>query len=292
MGGPGYGDIHPSHVSADGKRYVIVTVEPYNFERQLDKIKCSVHFWFGQNPKINRSYKCSAKPDHGTVDWNIDNTQIAALVQLFFTIEHKILPYRKKQIEDVIYTNSEYFAGQSCRFQLVVCTMLSQDTLDLLLRVNKLKYSKSRKAFVERNSLGIVNKKYPVTEERRHQIVYFIRMIKQLANSGIQVLWHRVAPSKNFLAAREAFMDEPSQMSRAQSAIRLETRRGVDLEPNEAYDEDEGDLLEGDSLDALPPHDGFDAVEQEGGNLDDPDYLYSQITSMLTDISRWYLEDE
>ncbi|XXG98407.1 hypothetical protein Hte_004730 [Hypoxylon texense] len=278
QGGLGYADIHPSHVSADGKRYVVTTVEPSKFERQLDRLLCDVHFWFGHdNPKLNSNYECAVRPDYGTVDWNIDNAQISAIVQLFQLIECRVIPYRRKLIEDNIYTNSEYFAGQSWRFQLVVCTMLSQDTLDLLLRVHKLKYSKSRKAFVERNALGIISKKYPMTEERRHQIVYFLRMVKYLANEyGIQVFWYRVEPSETFLAARKAFMDEPSQMPRVSSGeIFQEYQRGVDLDPNEARYVVEGDLLEGDSMDALSAHEGFGAVEQPGGGLDDHDYFSS-----------------
>ncbi|KAI1770276.1 hypothetical protein F4818DRAFT_271535 [Hypoxylon cercidicola] len=280
-GGPGYADIHPSHVSADGKRYVTVAVEPITFGRHLDKIDCITKFWFSsQNHELNSTYVCSSRPDFGTVDWNLENAQISALVVLFEIVEDKVIPHRQKLIDDAVYTNSEYFAGQSWRFQLIVYTMLSPATLDVLLRAHKLQYSRKRKAFVERNALGLVSKKYPVTEERQRQIVYFIRMIKRLAELGIQVFWHRLDPSNTYKKARKAFMDQPSQLPKPQG--KMKAQADVDLELNESQEEEEDlvesdalveELLAGDSPEALPAHEDLDAVEQ-GRSLDDLDNLF------------------
>ncbi|KAI1763621.1 hypothetical protein GGR53DRAFT_467146 [Hypoxylon sp. FL1150] len=266
QGGPGYADIHPSHVSEDGKRYILIDVLPFKFRRKLDKLVCSVQFLSSaENSKLAKDYEVFSRPDDGTVDWNLDNLQISALVQLRHMVEHVIIPQRKKVVKGFIYTNSRYFEGQSWRFQLVVYTSISQDCLDLLLRVHKLKYSQSRQAFVERNALGLVTKKYPVTEERRRQIVYFLQMVKKLAvEYGIQILWSREEPTEEFKEARRVFLHEPSTLQRA---IAQEAQRGLALNPNEARYVVDGDLLEGDSLEALPPREGFDAVVQQGEDL-------------------------
>ncbi|KAI0161175.1 hypothetical protein GGR52DRAFT_163580 [Hypoxylon sp. FL1284] len=275
-GGPGYADTHPSHVSADGKRYLIATVEPFKFERKLHKLGCTANFWFGgRNPKLSSSYECFVRPDSGTADWNLDNAGISAIVQLLRVVESRVIPHRKMLVKDVVYTNSEYFAGQAWRFQLVVCTMMNPATLDLLLRAHKLKYSQKRKAFVEKNALGLVSKKYPVTEERRRQIVYFIHMIKRLASYGIQVFWHSVDPSDVYEHARKTFMDDPSQLPRPQNVDFTQAQDIFDFEPKEARVVAEEDLVEGDSLEAMPVRDSLNAVEQRGRSLSQLDYLYS-----------------
>ncbi|KAI6085341.1 hypothetical protein F4821DRAFT_279303 [Hypoxylon rubiginosum] len=262
QGGPGYADIHPSHVAGDGNRYIVAFVEPFKFERRLDKVVCTANFWSSvENTKLARVYEVFSRPDDGTADWNLDNVQISALVQLLHMVEQVIIPHRKKLIEDFVYANSEYFIGKSRRFQLIVVTTMSEDCLDLLLRAHKLKYSKSRKAFIERNALGLVSKKYTVTDERRRQIVYFLRMVKKLAVDGIEVLWSSGKPDERFYEARRVFLNQPSTLTKPQNVFPQETKCGVELEPNETQDVADEDLLEDDSLDALPPREGFDAVE-------------------------------
>lgn len=259
----------PSHIMPNGQRYIIVQVEPYKYWRRHEKIECSAVFrFFGPKPELNPEWTqnpvwtCKSKSDFGTADWNLDNVEIAVLRQLFFFVEKIIIPYRRKLVHDVVYTNSSYFTGQAWRFQLVVATKLRPSVLDFLLRADELKYSPKRKAFVERNRLGFVTKKYPVTEERRYQTVHFIRCIKHLASEwGIRIHWISIPLTDENEAARAAFSNQPLVFPPAQSGALLDDQEHEEVKPNEMQDKVEDDLLEGDSLDYLPNHDGYEAVE-------------------------------
>ncbi|KAI0852946.1 hypothetical protein F5Y00DRAFT_272521 [Daldinia vernicosa] len=210
-GGPEYFAAHPSHVGSDGQRYLIAVVRPTKFMRVLEQIECHAYFNFGHASPMNVSYKCVAKSDLGTADWNLDNAELAALTRMLHHVADKVFPYRKKLVHDYIYTNSAHFAGQAQRFQLLVVTSLNQDLLRFLGKVQDLKYNAKKKAYVEKNMLGITVKKYRVTEERRFQISNFFRIIKNLAADGIQVHWWP-AKVEASACARKAFMDQPSTL--------------------------------------------------------------------------------
>ncbi|OTA63560.1 hypothetical protein K449DRAFT_421666 [Hypoxylon sp. EC38] len=251
-GGTSNRGAHPSHICSNGQRYIQAWVRPMKFSRESGKIECSAYFIFDHISKMNATYKCMSKSDYGTADWNLENSEIAALTQLLTYVEDKLIPYRKQLTNDYLFTNSEYFASQAWRFQLIVLTSLNPAALDLLLRAHKLKYSARRKAFVEKNALGIVTSKIPVTEERWYQMASFVRKVKNLAALGIPVYWHPMEPDKRYEAARAGFMNEPPTLPAPQSEV---------LE--DYPDPEEEDLIEGDSFDNFPSHEGFEAVESD-----------------------------
>ncbi|KAI1470610.1 uncharacterized protein F4812DRAFT_271985 [Daldinia caldariorum] len=254
-GGPGSFGAHPSHICSDGERYVIAVLRPKKFLRATEKIECQAHFNFGHESKMNISYQCVAKSDDGTIDWNLDNVEIAALTRLLHHVADVVVPYRRKFVDNYIYANSAYFAGQARRFQLLVVTPLKEPLLHFLGKVIGMKYSTKRKAYIERGKLGFVTKKYPATEERRYQISSFIRMIKHLAAEGIQVHWWP-GQADSLRAARKYFLTEPYVvgMDHAPNVLSSE-----EVEPNDEVAED--DLVPGDSFWGLPDHHEFQAVQ-------------------------------
>ncbi|KAI1802852.1 hypothetical protein F4811DRAFT_372881 [Daldinia bambusicola] len=254
-GGPGSFGAHPSHICSDGERYVIAVLRPKKFLRATNKIECQAHFNFGHESPMNTSYQCVTKSDAGTIDWNLDNVEIAALTRLLHHVIDVVIPHRKTLVNDYIYTNSAYFAGQAQRFQLIVVTSLKEPLLHFLGKVIGLKYSSKRKAYIERNKLGFVSKKHPATEERRYQISSFIRMIKHLAAEGIQVHWWP-GQAESLKVARKTFWTEPYAAGMDPPADVLSSD---EIEPNDEVAED--DLVAGDSLVGLPDHREFQDVE-------------------------------
>ncbi|KAI1211000.1 uncharacterized protein F4807DRAFT_421185 [Annulohypoxylon truncatum] len=258
---------HPSHVTPNGDRYILVAVEPFEFSRSLNRISCSANFLFSDSharSNINAAFKCSPKVDSGSVQWNLDNAELEALVQLLHYVEDDLIPYRKRIVEKYVYTNSEYFAGQAWRFQLLVYTPLNRELLEFLSQAHRLKYNVKRKAFVERNSLGLVTKQYPATEERRHQTVCFLSMIRRLASLGIRVYWQHTPPKPRYIAAKERFMHDPHNISDFREIA------GV-LVPNHDQgileEEDLQDLYNYNSPDNPLDHEDYDLVRRESPAL-------------------------
>ncbi|KAF3061314.1 hypothetical protein GL218_04229 [Daldinia childiae] len=282
-GGPGSFGVHPSHVCPDRERYLIAVVRPTNFVRGLEQIECHAYFNFGHDSPMNINYKCMAKSDLGTADWNLDNAHLAALTRMLHHVSAKVLPYRKKLVHEHIYTNSAYFAGQAQRFQLLLVTSLNQNLLHFLGKVHDLKYSAKRKAYVEKNRLGIVVKKYPATAERRYQISSFIQMIKHLAADGIQVHW---IPGKVDASAdaREAFMDEPSVLT--PPAPPKEPNPPFASEAVDSGDEmTEDELVDADSLDGIPDHEDYQDIEYTLDPEEDDD-IQKAIWESLSDSAK------
>ncbi|KAI0152503.1 hypothetical protein F4776DRAFT_602077 [Hypoxylon sp. NC0597] len=253
-GGDGMGTyaVHPSHICANGLRFIPVWVHPIMFSRNSERVECSAFFIFDTKSKMNATYKCMSKSDYGSADWNLENSEIAALTQLLTYVEEKLIPYRKLLTNDYLYTNSEYFAARAWRFHLIVVTSLNPAVLSLLLRAHKLKYSSRRKAFVERNVLGMVTSKIPTTEERWYQMVSFVQKVKDLAALGIQVYWDTMEHDKCYETARAKFVDQPSQLPVPQREV---------LEDDADFEEE--DLVVDNSFEYLPIHEGFEAVESE-----------------------------
>ncbi|KAI0840740.1 hypothetical protein F5Y06DRAFT_229152 [Hypoxylon sp. FL0890] len=260
-GGIGMYGAHPSHVCADGQRYILVRVYPIKFARGVERIECTTHFYFNDNSKMDVIYTCMSRSDQGSADWNLENAEIAALTQLLTHVEEKLIPHRKELVEGYVYTNSTYFAGQAWRFNLLVLTSLNRDVLDLLLKAYNLKYSVKRKAFVERNVLGFVTKKFPATEERRYQVVSFIRKVRDLASLGIQVYWRHMKSNKTKAAARARFLDDPYQFPEPRYEVLEDDPNALNLEQEGGQITGEEDLLDGDSFQDLPSHYEFEAVE-------------------------------
>ncbi|KAI2472991.1 hypothetical protein F4781DRAFT_427750 [Annulohypoxylon bovei var. microspora] len=259
---------HPSHVGSDGQRYIMVTARPFKFSRSLNRIECSAAFYFASPSRTDAAYDCASKPDSGSVYWNLDNAEIAALVQLLHHVEDELIPHRKKLVEGYVFTNSEYFAGQAWRFQLVVFTSLDREILNFLLRAHQLQYSQKRKAFVERNALGLVTMQYPITEERRYQAVSFIRMVKRLASQGIRVHWSHIKQDKTYIDARERFLHQPPQKGdfRDVGGVWVPNNAKGNVEENNVRD-----LLASDSFENLPSHEGYEAVERESPRIGSSD---------------------
>ncbi|KAI1482037.1 hypothetical protein F4774DRAFT_352645 [Daldinia eschscholtzii] len=274
-GGPGSFGAHPSHICSDGERYVIAVLRPKLFRRATEKIECHAHFNFGHESKMNVSYICVAKSDDGTIDWNLDNVEIAALTRLLHHVVDVVIPYRARLVNDHIYTNSAYFAGQARRFQLVVVTPLSEPLLHFLGKVIGLKYSAKRKAYVEKGKLGIKTKRYPATEERRYQISSFIRMIKHLAAEGIQVHWWP-GQAGTIRSARKAFLNKPYVPVMPPP---VNTFTPEIVEQGDEVPEDE--LVAGDSLEGLPDHHEFQDVEY-AMSLDGEDAVQQAIWDSLS----------
>ncbi|KAI0889074.1 uncharacterized protein GGS22DRAFT_196761 [Annulohypoxylon maeteangense] len=256
---------HPSHTGSNGQRYILVTVEPLDYSRSRDRIQCTADFIFSsKSSKLNIAYECAAKVDSGSAGWNVDNAEIAVLVQFLHHVENEIIPYRKRLVEEILYTNSEYFAGQVSRFNLIVTARMDKELLDFLLQAHRLTYSFSRKAFVERNSLGLVTKIYPATEERRFQIVSFLRMVQRLASLGIRVYWEHFRPTEASIAAKKLFLHGPQQRDNFQAT-------GGMPAPNNAQgvveEDDFQNLLDCGTFDSLPSHEGYEAVERESPQL-------------------------
>ncbi|KAI1095738.1 hypothetical protein F5B19DRAFT_438624 [Rostrohypoxylon terebratum] len=180
---------HPSHAGEDDQRYFLASVRPYEYARSGDKFKCSAEFIFSHyDSVVNVAFECLSKFDSvSNPQWNPDNAEIAAMVQFMHYVEDVVIPYRKRIVEEYVYTNSEYFAGQAWRFNLLVHSTIDREVYDFLLEAHRLQYSSSRKAFVKRNALGMVTKQYLVTDERRYQTVSFIKMNERLASLGIRV---------------------------------------------------------------------------------------------------------
>ncbi|KAI1377637.1 hypothetical protein F4677DRAFT_458969 [Hypoxylon crocopeplum] len=261
-GGPGPSGAHPSH-SLNGQRYIGVSITPVKFSRQFEKIECLAAFTFGPESKLNAAFACSSKSDEGDVKSNLANSEIAVLTQLLQYIEDFIVPYREDLVKGWINTNSGYFHGQAKRFQLVVLTTMDANVLDLLRQAHELKYSQKRKAFIKKNVLGLVTKRYPVTEERRYQVASFIRVLKHLAVLGISVFWQRRETSAT-QAAKKAFMNEPYK-------FRETHHKEAPPQDDESEVLDTDDELEGDSFDNMSDHDGFEAVKYESPRVDPAD---------------------
>ncbi|KAI1458057.1 hypothetical protein F4805DRAFT_426403 [Annulohypoxylon moriforme] len=256
---------HPSHVALDGQRYICTTVEPVSFSRSFNKIQCEANFMFSYSTsKMNAAFACMAKSDSGSGTWNLDNAEIAVLVQLLRHVENEIIPYRKSLIEKQLYTNSDYFAGQASRFNLLVFTAIDKDLLRFLLRAHQFQYSAKRKAFVERNSLGIIYKRYPITEERHYQVVSFVGMINRLASLGIRVYWQHVHPDEEYIAAKQGFMHDPHGKDdfRDVSGVLVPNNEKGMLE-----EDDVQDLFEPAALSSLPSHEGYEPIERESPEL-------------------------
>lgn len=262
-GGPGMYASHPSHIGPDGQRYLKIVVFPWQFLRKSERIACTSTFVYGHNSDMNISYECAPNTDYGTAGWNLDNALIATLIMLLRDVEHRIIPLRKRLVEPVVYTNSEYFAGQAWRFRLIVIAPLRPELLNFLLMANSMKYSHKHRAYVERNGLGITIARWPVTEERRYQTVTFIRMVKSLAERGIDVQWKCVEPDEVTSQAMASFMNQP--YNSAQEVV--DDSLGAANEEQDALEEEE--LLEGDSSQYISDHHDYEAIERTTPSMDD-----------------------
>ncbi|KAI0469963.1 hypothetical protein GGR56DRAFT_678933 [Xylariaceae sp. FL0804] len=84
-GGPGRYEAHPSHVSADNQRYLIVQALPRTFEvASLRKIRWRFDYIFGSSDTaLNAVFKneSPAESEESTC-WNFDNAEIDALTSL------------------------------------------------------------------------------------------------------------------------------------------------------------------------------------------------------------------
>ncbi|KAI1386515.1 uncharacterized protein F4822DRAFT_319195 [Hypoxylon trugodes] len=266
---------HPSHICTNMERYVQVAIRPYKFSRTSNQIECSATFFFGEfypASPMTASYVSKSKPDECSMDWNLDNAEIASVVECLRHVEKKLVPYRKSLVKDYLYTNSEYFAGKSWRFQLVVYTQLNEHVLKTLLEAHKLKFSKSRKAYIDRNTIGLAKKVFPASEERRYRISSFIYRINKLALLGIQVFFVHTERDPDHIKARRSFWEQPKGQVFPQAAFN-ESEYNDD---QGQYDEElrEDDLLDGDDLRDPTGHAGFESVEtsthhQSGGNIFD-----------------------
>ncbi|KAI1142441.1 hypothetical protein F5Y05DRAFT_226762 [Hypoxylon sp. FL0543] len=275
-GGIGMYGVHPSHICSNGQRYILAWACPFKFARGVEMIECSAYFHFNDRSPMNINYKCMLRPDEGTADSNLDNAEIAALTQLLTHVEEKLIPHRKELVKDYLYTNSEYFAGQAWRFRLVVFTYLKPDVLELLLKAHQMEYSAKRKAFIERDMQGVVTKRFRATKERQYQTARFIQKVKDLASLGIQVYWARMEDDARYMAARTRFMDDPYQFPEPRNQVLDDVRNEPNVEQEEGQTIGE-DLIEGDSFEYQPGHEGFEAVESEN-----PEESSEMITGLET----------
>lgn len=166
------------------------------------------------------------------------NIGYTCITKILHYVNDVIIHRRRELVEDFLYTNSQYFAGQAWRFQLVLWTPLSKPVLSFLLRAHTLKYNEKRKAFVKKNAVGFTSKIYPVTEERRYQVVSFIRAVKQLAEVGIRV--HFVAKADFRCSdARAAFKHQPPDLQHALNMV-PDLQHAHDIDPQEAPDPNVG----------------------------------------------------
>ncbi|KAI1763620.1 hypothetical protein GGR53DRAFT_359711 [Hypoxylon sp. FL1150] len=290
----------PSHVLQNDQRYVAVTVMPLRYSRRIDleRIECAAALTLGPTGyQVNARFNSFSRPDEGDADGNLDNVEIAAIVKALEAVEERMIPHRKRVTERAVYTNSAYFAGEAWRFQLVIITPTDPEVLSFLLGAHKLQYSFKRKAFVERNSMGFVTKKFPVTEERRYQVASFIRAVKRLATVfGIQV---HLAYTTNIkrAVARENFKNPMDTIPEAKNLLERGRKKKPPVPPPRtssmkykaprqlnSVKEGEEEFLAGDSFKYLSVDDRFDPKEEEeGADVADPDGIYNA-TPRLTRI--------
>ncbi|KAI0009968.1 hypothetical protein F4779DRAFT_639799 [Xylariaceae sp. FL0662B] len=218
-GGPGSFQLHPSHVCEDGQRYLTVYVCPLKFERRSGNIVCTAFYKFGPNgSRMNSTYECLVASSDGTVEQNLDNAEISALLGLLKAVEDDIIPARQAMVLDTVHTNSPLFAARAWMFRLIVGTPLNEAVLDFLLNAPTLKYSPKREAFVK-TTLGWITKSYPASAARRQLTVQFIQRVKRLAMLGIQVYWMPLEQSDSTKNAKAAFSDQPLPYQPPQNEI-------------------------------------------------------------------------
>ncbi|KAI1450373.1 hypothetical protein F5Y02DRAFT_113540 [Annulohypoxylon stygium] len=256
---------HPSHAGANGQRCFIATIRPFKYAHSGDTYKCLADFIFsGPSSSVhNTIFECPSIADSSPAAWNLDNTDIATMVQFMHYVEDVLIPHRKSIVEEYLYTNSEYFAGQAWRFDLGVQTGINREVYDFLLEAHRLDYSSRHKAFVKRNASNVVTKIYPVTEERRYQTVSFLEMVQRLASLGIRVYWQVPHTREETTAARERCLGITSPTLASQSVghiwePELDTQARIEEWIQEVYvDPSEG----------LPSHEGYEAIQHESPNL-------------------------
>ncbi|KAI5868406.1 hypothetical protein GGS23DRAFT_545314 [Durotheca rogersii] len=202
---------HPSHICADGHRYMTIIVDVASYKRKLGDISCEAVFLFGPEPcELRFRYEVVTPSDDGTADWNLDNSQIASLWELMLLVKKCVMPDRAQQVREVVFTNSAHFAHRAAAFRLLVAAHIDPALLKFLLKAHKLKYSRARRAFVQ-TRMGFVTRKYPTTPIRRFHVARFVICVMELAAAGVQVFWVPCRPSSHEKAARAAFMDDPYQ---------------------------------------------------------------------------------
>ncbi|KAI1650632.1 uncharacterized protein F4817DRAFT_368043 [Daldinia loculata] len=263
-GGPGSFAAHPSHVCSDGQRYLIARLSVSKFTCDSGKTVCHGSFFFGHKSPSNVHYQCIGKIDTRSAEWNLDNSELGTLIELLLHVEKDIFPHRRDLVDEHVYTNSAYFAGQARRFQLIVITTLSETLLNFLDKVQTLKYSQKRQAYYEKNRFGVVKRMYPATEERRRLISKFIAGLKSLAKLGIPVHW---CPGSKSMYEKRVFLNESYVLPPALNESQNDPPAEKDVEPGEDVDEDE--LIEGDSLEGIPDHDQCQNVEYVPGPEED-----------------------
>ncbi|KAI1416741.1 hypothetical protein F5Y13DRAFT_152971 [Hypoxylon sp. FL1857] len=211
-GGGGVALYHPSHVSSNGQRYVLMSVHPLEFSRTPETIETSALAFFDDDSPMNVTFDFGSNLDTvDTADWNLDNVEITILVSALVYVKKNVIPHRKSLVEKHLYTNSEYFAGQAWRFTLVVFTSINASLLDFLLQAHKLKYNRDRGLLLERDERKQPIKEFPATEARWHLASDFVGVVKQLADLGIQVLFRQCEPDQRHEEARASFRDESYQ---------------------------------------------------------------------------------
>ncbi|KAI0387766.1 hypothetical protein F5Y04DRAFT_286772 [Hypomontagnella monticulosa] len=256
---------HPSHTMPDGQRCLVAALRPYKFSRNLNHIECDAVFAFSPVHPHNWSvsYKCKSRPDDMNADSNLDNATIAAMTQMLCYVRDEIIPYRQRLVRDI--------PVQAWNDQFIIWTPLGEPILKLLLRAEKLQFSKSRQALVRRNVVGVVTEKHPVTSERRYHIASFVRLMRHLGRMGAQVHW-RSRSDERCGKARRAFMNQPIDLTRAQN-LKPQVggydggqHRGI-LRVEEIEEMEENwpadDLIESDDYDDPPDIHDFDASLEE-----------------------------
>ncbi|XDG09419.1 hypothetical protein ABKA04_009034 [Annulohypoxylon sp. FPYF3050] len=270
---------HPSHAGANGQRYFLATIRPYEYARSGDKFTCTADFLFSHfDSKINIAFECLSKADSSPTEWNLDNAEIAAMVKFMRYVEDVVIPHRKNIVYKTLYTNSDYFAGQAWRFNLLVHTTINREVYDFLLVAHRLEYSAKRKAFVKRNAFNIVTKTYPVTEERRFHTVGFIKMNQRLALLGIRVYWQLPRTKQITTAAKERFYGIAPQLSSQNVGHIWQPESSTQERIDEWMQEVFVDPSQG-----LPSHEGYEAIQRQSPNLSDSSSFHDLYTENFED---------
>ncbi|KAI1802853.1 hypothetical protein F4811DRAFT_572606 [Daldinia bambusicola] len=188
-GGPGCYGAHPSHISPDGQRYILVTALSSSFARDSSTISWHGELFFGHQSPVNAVYKGMLPLDTEDPTWAIETAKVAALTVLLLHIRKFVFSYRSATVDRHIYTNSTYFGEEARLFQVIVQTNLNETFLEFLGKVQAMEFSDSEKAYYEVDNGGVRIKKYPTTHIRQIRISRFLDILKELAEMGIQVHW-------------------------------------------------------------------------------------------------------
>ncbi|KAI2620082.1 hypothetical protein GGR54DRAFT_116036 [Hypoxylon sp. NC1633] len=248
---------HPAHVSADGQRYIQVSVRPQEVRYEGgQKFKHSVDFFFHAGRIIQWTF-VTGIDGGGVLEWNRDNCELYSLRYLLFYVQNNIIREQSDTVMPFVYSNSRYFEEKATHFTLVVRTPLSTVAMDTLLNAHKMKFNAKRQAFIRRNMVGIVTKVYPVTELRRFLIQQYIQRVKELAEHGVQVLLHQKPVDPDGRPAGLSLIYPDSTLER-DGQVAIDPPRSI--KEDERFDnEEEFDLEEG----PLPEAYEVEAIERQ-----------------------------